>query len=115
MPAELVSDNSAGMGNEGFDDIFLQGEGEIQVRPCLVAVFNHGKAEDKVVDIFDVAFSLAFVAEAQDHTRYFDIRECHVFRCSRHHFCEIVRRLLLLSFATISIDTKTFGFCIIID
>jgi len=115
MLAKLVSDDSTGMGDEGFDDIFLQSKGQIQIRPCLVAVFNHGEAEDKVVYIFDVPFSLAFVAEAQHHTRYFDIRECHVFRCSRHHCCEIIRRLLLLGFVTISMDTESFGFRITID
>jgi hypothetical protein len=67
MFREFIADDRAGVGDKGFDDIFLEGECEVEVRPGLVAVFEHGEAEDEVVQVFEVALAAAFVAEAEDH------------------------------------------------
>lgn len=62
--AELIADDGACVGDQSFDDVFLELQGEVQVRPCLVAVLECRHSEDEIVHILDIAVPFAFVAEA---------------------------------------------------
>lgn len=75
---QLVAHDSPGVRYERSDDISLELQGEVEVRPRLVAVLEGRHAEDEVVDVFDVAVAFAFVAEAEDDAGDLDVGEGHV-------------------------------------
>lgn len=85
------------MRNQSFDDIFLQAQSKVQVRPRLVTVFENRETEDKVVKIFEVMFPLALVAHAEDHVVNLDPRQGHVVGSARHHLRQIIGGLLGLA------------------
>lgn len=92
--AEFVADDGTRMGDQGFDHVFLELQGEVKVRPGLVAVFQRWHAEDEIVDVFDVAMAFAFVAEAQHHAWDLDKGQGHVVGCAVHHLRQVVSALL---------------------
>ena len=63
--AELVTNNSTCVGQQGTNDILFKSQDEINVGPSLVAVLQGGHAEHQIVHIFHVAISLAFVTQAK--------------------------------------------------
>jgi len=70
---QLVAHDSPGVRYERSDDVSLELQGEVEVRPRLVTVLEGRHAEDEVVDVFDVAVAFAFVAEAEDDTGDLDV------------------------------------------
>ena len=65
--AELVAYNCTGVVYQGSHEIFLELKCQVQIRPSLIAVFQSRHSKDEIVDILNVAFSVAFVAQAKDH------------------------------------------------
>ena len=112
MVTEFVTDDSASMRDQGANEIFLQLQCQVEVRPSLVAVFQSRHAEDQVMHILNVTLALTLVAQAQHHTRDLDECQCHVVACSVHHLCQIIGALsfLLLIFAIGSMQSETFVF-----
>jgi len=63
---ELVANDRASMRYQRTNHILFQPERQIEIRPRLVAVLERGHAEDKVVEILNVAVTFALVAQADD-------------------------------------------------
>jgi len=70
---ELIPNDSTGMRDQGSDDVLLQSQGKIQVRPRLIPVFKSWHAENKIMHVFEIPLAFAFVAEAEDHAGDFDV------------------------------------------
>lgn len=79
MLAEFIPNDSASMRNQSPDNILLKSQGEIEIGPSFVSIFDLRKPENEIVDILNIAFPFTFVAEAQYHTRYLDIGKGHEF------------------------------------
>ena len=75
---QFITDDSASMGYERSNHILFEAKSEIKVRPRFVAILKHRHAEDKVVDIFDIAFAFSLVAKAEHHTWDLDVGQGHV-------------------------------------
>ena len=92
--SEFIADDGAGVGYKGTDDVFLETQGEIEVRPGFVAVFEDGHAEYEIMHILDVALAFAFVGEAEDDARDFDVCQGHVVGGAGEHQTQVVGGLL---------------------
>ena len=102
MVAKFVTNDRARVGDKGSDDILFQAEGEVEVRPSFISIFEHRHAKDKVMDVFDIAVAFTFVGQAQNNAGNLDIGECHVVGGARQHLAEIVRGGLIFVVAVAS-------------
>ncbi len=75
---ELVANDGTGMRDQGSNNILLQPQGEIQVRPRLVPIFEGWHTKNEIMHVFEVAFAFALVAETEDDAGDFDVGKSHV-------------------------------------
>lgn len=78
MVREFVADYGSCMGYESSDDVFLEFQCEIEIRPRLVPVLKRRHAEDKIMQVFEVAITLALVTQTDDETVELDMCQCHI-------------------------------------